>query len=494
MKQRMNNENLKSQMISGMIWKFGERFIAQGVSFIVSLVLARILLPDDYGVVAVINIFITLADVFLSSGLNTALIQKQDADDIDFSTIFWCNLFLGLLLYFALAIAAPVLAIAYEMPILTSAIRVFALRLPISSFQSIQTAYVSRKMEFKKFFFSTITGTLVSAVVGIAMALLGFGVWALIAQYMTNTIIDTLFLFASVRWYPKFVFSWDRAKPLIKYGSRVMCTDLIGTLFNNLGDFIIGLKYTSTDLAFYTKGKQLPTLFKSNISTTLVSVLFPGMSYINDDKARVREFSRRSVRMLTYIIYPIMIGLLVMAKPLTVFLYTEKWLAIVPFASIVCIESVFSVPGTIALQTIKSVGRSDLMLKAEFVKKPILLFSLFLAIHFGVYAIALTLPINTFIELIINGVLVQVVVGYRLSELIYDTLPALGISSLMGVCVYIISKAFKVGVTLQLVICIFCGTILYLVISALTHNGEFIALKNMAWRIICGKETTKFPD
>ena len=490
----MNNENLKNQMISGMIWKFGERFIAQGVSFIVSLVLARILLPDDYGVVAVVNIFITLADVFLSSGLNTALVQKQDADDIDFSTIFWCNLFLGVFLYFALAVAAPFLATAYEMPILTSAIRVFALRLPISSFQSIQTAYVSRKMEFKKFFFSTITGTLVSAVVGIAMAMLGFGVWALIAQYMTNTIIDTLFLFASVRWYPRFVFSRDRAKPLIKYGSRVMCTDLIGTLFNNLGDFIIGLRYTSADLAFYTKGKQLPTLFKSNISTTLVSVLFPGMSQINDDKAKVRELSRRSVRMLTYVIYPIMIGLLVMAKPLTVFLYTEKWLAIVPFANIVCIEALFSVPGTIALQTIKSVGRSDLMLKAEFVKKPILLISLFLAIRFGVYAIALTLPINTFIELIINGVLVQAVVGYKLSELIYDTLPALGISLLMGICVYAISKALEGFLMLQLVVCVLCGIILYLVISAIAHNSEFIVLKNIVWRIICGKKTKKFPD
>ena len=490
----MNNENLKNQMVSGMIWKFGERFIAQGVSFIVSLVLARILLPDDYGVVAVINIFITLADVFLSSGLNTALIQKQDTDDIDFSTIFWCNLFLGAFLYFALAVAAPFLATAYEMPILTSAIRIFALRLPISSFQSIQTAYVSRKMEFKKFFFSTITGTLVSAVVGIAMAMLGFGVWALIAQYMTNTIIDTLFLFASVRWYPRFVFSWDRAKPLIKYVSRVMCTDLIGTLFNNLGDFIIGLRYTSADLAFYTKGKQLPTLFKSNISTTLVSVLFPGMSQINDDKAKVRELSRRSVRMLTYVIYPIMIGLLVMAKPLTVFLYTEKWLAIVPFANIVCIEALFSVPGTIALQTIKSVGRSDLMLKAEFLKKPILLISLFLAIRFGVYAIALTLPINTFIELIINGVLVQAVVGYKLSELIYDALPALGISSLMGICVYIISKALEGFLIIQLAICVFCGIILYLFISAITNNSEFIVLKNMARRIIYGKKTKKFPN
>ena len=175
-------------------------------------------------------------------------------------------------------------------------------------------------------------------------------------------------------------------------------------------------------------------------------------------------------------------------------MYTEKWLAIVPFANIVCIEALFSVPGTIALQTIKSVGRSDLMLKAEFVKKPILLISLFLAIRFGVYAIALTLPINTFIELIINGVLVQAVVGYKLSELIYDTLPALGISLLMGICVYAISKALEGFLMLQLVVCVLCGIILYLVISAIAHNSEFIVLKNIVWRIICGKKTKKFPD
>ena len=307
----MAETSLKKQIMSGMVWKFAERFIAQGVSFVVSLVLARILMPSDYGIIAIINVFITIADVLLTSGLNTALIQKQDVDELDFSTIFYCNFILGMGLYAILFVAAPFLATAYKMPLLKQAIRVFAIRLPISSFQSIQTAYISRKMDFKRFFFSTIIGTLVSAVVGIVMALKGAGVWALIAQYLTNTIIDTLFLFVTVRWHPRLMFSWKRAKPLIAYGSKVMMTDLIGTIFNNLGDFIVGLRYTTADLAYYTKGKQLPMLLKTNISTALISVLFPGMSQVNDENEKVKILSRQSVRMLSYIIFPLMAGMMV---------------------------------------------------------------------------------------------------------------------------------------------------------------------------------------
>ena len=198
-------EKLKNQVVSGMFWKFAERIIAQGVSFIVSVILARILMPEDYGAVAVVGIFISLANVFISSGLNVALIQKQDADETDFSTIFWCNLLISVLLYVVLFLAAPLIASLYRIPELTPVIRVFALGLPVSAFQAIQTAYVSKRMQFKKFFFSTIIGTLISAVVGIAMAYGGYGVWALVAQSLTNTVIDTLVLFFTIRWRPRLI-------------------------------------------------------------------------------------------------------------------------------------------------------------------------------------------------------------------------------------------------------------------------------------------------
>lgn len=475
--------DIKEKIMSGMFWKLGERIIAQGVSFIVSLILARILMPDDYGVVSIINIFISIADVFLSSGINTSLVQKQDADEVEFSTIFYCNLILGILLYFVLYLAAPLLATAYNMPILTSAIRVFALRLPISSFQAIQTAYVSKRMDFKKIFFSTVFGVAISAVVGVWMAVNGYGVWALIVQYLVNTVISTLVLFILVRWYPKMLFSWEKAKPLLKYGTKVMYTDLIGTLFNNLGDFIIGIRYSSSDLAFYSKGKQLPTLIRSNICLTLVSVLFPGLSQVNGEKEKVKELSQKSIRILSYMVYPMMVGLLAVATPVTILLYTEKWLPIVPFVMIVCIEGVLSIPGTIALQAVKATGRSDLMLKAEFVKKPVLLLSLIIAVRYGVYAIAWTLPFNTLIDVVVNGCLTKKTINYSLKELIADVSPAFLMSAVMGTIVYCIAQLSFKSTIVEVCICLATGVIVYVLLSLFSKNREFYILFNQLKRI-----------
>lgn len=254
-----------------------------------------------------------------------------------------------------------------------------------------------------------------SAVVGIAMALQGYGVWALIAQYLTNTIIDTLFLAVTVRWHPRLMFSWKAAKPMIRYGGKVMMTDLLGTVCNNLGDFIIGAKYTSADLAYYTKGKQLPTLIKSNIYTSLISVLFPGMSKINDEGEKVKALSRKSIRVLTYIIYPLMTGLLVVAEPLTIFLYTEKWIAMVPFVWVVCIEAIFSVPGTITLQSVKAMGYSDKMLKAEIFKKPILILSIIIPCNMAC-GDCVDASLNTLLEFVINGVMAHKTVRYSIRE------------------------------------------------------------------------------
>lgn len=479
----MSQSSLKQQMISSMFWRFAERIIAQGVSFVVSLILARLLMPDDYGVVSIINIFITIANVFLTSGLSTALIQKKDASELEFNTIFYCNLGLGIVAYAILYICAPWLAQLYKMPILTRAIRIFAIRLPISAFQSIQQAYVSKEMQFKKFFFATITGTLVSAAIGIWMAFMGAGVWALIAQYMSNTIIDTLFLFTIVEWKPKPQFSIMVAKPLISYGWKVMLTDLIGTTFNNLGGFIVGIQYSSADLAYYTKGKQLPTLFKNNIYTTILSVLFPGMSKVNDNLSEVKRVSRKSMRLLTYAIFPIMTGMMVIAENLTIILYTHKWNAMIPFVCVMCLETILSVPGTITLQAIKASGRSDLMLKIEFIKKPILLASIIISMRFGVMAIALTLPFNTLVDLVINGVIVNQVINYSLTEQIKDCLSAMFLSLIMGGVMYATSF-FMVTDLKLLILQVLIGGSIYFMLSYMVKSESFIVLTDILKKVV----------
>lgn len=474
----MNDQKLKSQMTSGMIWKFAERFAAQGVSFVVSMVLARILTPEDYGAVAIINIFISIADVFLSSGLNTSLIQKRDADDLDFSTIFYLNLGLSLALYLVLFGTAPFIAQAYDMPILKSTIRVFALRIPVSAFQVIQVAYISKKMQFKKFFFATITGTLLSAVVGIAMAIKGMGVWALIGQYLTNTVIDTMMLWATVKWIPKKMFSIKAAVPLIKYSWKVMMTDLLGTLCNNLGDFIIGAKYNSANLAYYTKGKQLPQLFRTNIYTTLISVLFPGIAAVNDNMITVKKITRKSVRIMAYIVFPISLGLMAAGDTIVEVLFTEKWLPMLPYVYVMCVETIISVPATIALQPIKAVGRSDLMLKSEIIKKIFFMISTVVAMNYGVFAIALTVPANTLLDLTINTIINKKIINYSIFEELSDCFTAFTLSLMMAAIVVFIGK-IELNIYVKAVIQILTGVLSYAGVSYLTKNKEFIYILNV---------------
>lgn len=480
---RMTDNKLGSQMISGMSWKFAERLGAQGVSFIVSMVLARLLMPEDYGTVAIINIFMSIADVLLTSGLSSALIQNSKAESRDFSTVFYCNLFLSCVLYALLFISAPFLAQAYNLPILKPAIRVFALRLPISAFQTIQSAIISKNMEFKKFFFATIGGTLASAVVGIVLAIKGFGVWALIFQYLTSTCINTIILAILVRWHPKIEFDFQHAKPLINYGWKIMITDLIGTIFNNLSDFVIGIKYNSSQLAFYSKGKQLPMLVRSNIYTTLISVLFPAMSKINSNKHELKELTQKSVKMLSYIIFPLMVGMMSVADNMTIALYSEKWLPIVPFIYIVCIEAMISVVGTVTLQAIKSYGRSDLMLKMEFIKKPIMLVSLLIAMKFGIYAIALTLPLNTILELIINGSVVKRLIGYNLKSQLFDCIPALCYSIIMGIISYSIGY-IECNLIVLLILQIVGGFFAYMILSIIFKDTNFLVLKKCIQKML----------
>lgn len=465
-------------MTSGMIWKFAERFAAQGVSFVVSMVLARILMPEDYGAVAIINIFISIADVFLSSGLNTSLIQKRDADDLDFSTIFYLNLGLSLALYLVLFGTAPFIAQAYDMPILKSTIRVFALRIPVSAFQVIQVAYISKKMQFKKFFFATITGTILSAVVGIAMAIKGMGVWALIGQYLTNTVIDTMMLWATVKWIPKKMFSIKAAVLLIKYSWKVMMTDLLGTLCNNLGDFIIGAKYNSANLAYYTKGKQLPQLFRTNIYTTLISVLFPGIAAVNDNMITVKKITRKSVRIMAYIVFPISLGLMAAGDTIIEVLFTEKWLPMLPYVYVMCVETIISVPATIALQPIKAVGRSDLMLKSEIIKKIFFMISTVVAMNYGVFAIALTVPANTLLDLTINTIINKKIINYSIFEELSDCFTAFTLSLMMAAIVVFIGK-IELNIYVKVVIQILTGVLSYAGVSYLTKNKEFIYILNV---------------
>lgn len=360
-----------NNVIAGLLWSFGERITAQLVTFLITILLARILTPQDYGVVSLILVFVTLANVFVSNGFGEALVQKQDATEKDFSTIFWCNFSFSLVLYGILFFAAPGIAAFYGNDLFCPLVRVLAIKLPISSISTIQHAYVSKHMQFKKFFFSTLGGTLISGVVGVIMAYSGFGPWAVVAQYLVNTAIDTIVLLFTVPWRPHFWFEVGEAKRLMSFGWKMTLSSFINSLYSEIRSLIVGKIYSAEDLAQYKRGQQFPQLFITNINTAVSAVIFPAMSLINDDLSEVKRLTRRSMVVTSYLIFPMMFGLGMIAEPLVSFLLTDKWLPCVPFLQLTCISFAFQPIQAANCQAIKAIGRSDVYLKTEIVKKTI---------------------------------------------------------------------------------------------------------------------------
>lgn len=460
------------------IWRFAERCGAQLVTFIVSIVLARILSPSDYGTIALVTVFTTILQVFIDSGLSTALIQKKDADDLDFSSVFYFNFIVCLILYIIMFVSAPCIADFYKDSNLITIIRVISLTLIISGVKGVQQSYVSRNMLFKRFFFSTLGGTIFSAVLGIIMAYAGFGVWAIVFQQLSNNAIDTLILWITVKWRPIKKFSWIRLKHLLSFGWKMLASSLLDTVYNNLRNMIIGKLYTSADLAFYNQGDKFPKLIVTNINTSIDSVLLPTMSNEQDNHVRVKDMTRRAIKISTYIMAPLMIGLAFCAKPIVQIVLTDKWLPCVPYLQIFCISYLFWPIHTANLNAIKAMGRSDLFLKLEVIKKFIGMILLLITMNISVMAMAYSLLISGLISQVINSWPNRYLLKYSYIDQIKDILPNIVMALIMGVFVYFINY-LDLSVLVSLMVQIILGGIIYLVLSIFTKNDSFIYLINI---------------
>lgn len=454
----------REKILSSLLWRFLERIGAQGVSFIVSLVLARMLAPEAYGTIALVTVFIAILQVFVDSGLGNALIQKKDADDVDFSSVFYFNICICSALYLVLFLCAPLIGIFYNDNTLVPIVRVLGITLIISGLKNVQQAYVSKTLQFKKFFYSTLIGTVGSAVVGIIMAYFDFGVWALVFQNLLNGVIDTLILWGTVRWRPKRVFSIERLLVLVNFGWKILASSLLHTVYTNLRSLIIGKMYTTADLAYYNKGRSFPVLVVSNINTSIDSVLFPAMSNYQDSIAKVKALTRRSIMVSSYIMWPMMIGLAVVAEPLIVLLLTDKWLPAVPFLQIVCFSFALEPLQTANLNAIRSLGRSDITLKLEIIKKTISIGILILSMKYGVIAIALSGVVYAVIATVLNAFPNKNLLHYGYFEQLRDIMPSLIMAVVMGIIIYPIASlpihlCFILG--LQIII----GSAVYLLLS-----------------------------
>lgn len=448
------------------------------MSFLVSIVLSRLLAPEDYGVIALVTVFTSILQVFVDSGLGTALVQKKNADEVDFSSVFYFNVLVCLTLYAGMFVAAPAIAKFYDNPIYIPLVRVLSLTLVISGLKNIQQAYVYRHMIFKRFFFSTLGGTIASAILGIVMAYAGFGVWALAAQYVSNTAIDTLILWITVPWRPKKRFSWTKLKSLLSYGWKLLVSALLDTGYTSLWNLLIGKVYSSADLSFYDQGSKYPKAIIGTISNSIDSVLLPTMSIVQDDRAQIKSMTRRSIVTSVYVMAPLMMGLAGCAEPLVSLILTDKWLPCVPYMRIFCITYMFWPVHSANLNAIKAMGRSDLFLRLEILKKIIGIGLLLCTMRISVMAMACSLLISSVTSQIINSYPNWKLLNYRYLEQLRDILPSILLAVIMAVAVGAV-PLLGYGNVLTLCIQIPLGAVIYVAGSAIFRLESFRYLLNM---------------
>ncbi len=476
----MEKNNSGTKITSGLFWTYGERITAQGISLIVSVILARLLSPDEYGVISIVMIFISLCDALVTGGFGNSLIQKKDADDIDFATMLYCGLILSTVLYCLLYFCSPFIATFYDNGILVPVIRVLAIRIPISGVNSIQQARIQKKMDFKKFFFATLGGTIISAVIGIVMAYRGYGVWALVAQYLSNTIIDTIVLFILEGWHPRLVFSFKRAKNLLGFGWKVLAFTMVYTIEGNFRSLVVGKVFGSAELAYYEQGKKFPNVIVSNINTSISKVMFPALALQQDDRDRLKRMCRRSVKTGIFLLAPLLVGLMACADDFVSVILTDKWMSCVPFLRILSIVFLVRPLTTTSQQAILAIGRSDVMLKIELVIN-ILAVSLLVISAFGFRSLILVAWSNVVTETV--GLLMFMyyekrLIQYHLKEQLVDLLPSLFVSLSMGMVVYSIHFIPIVPVV-RLFFQVLIGSCTYFMISVLLKMEALKYLLNM---------------
>ena len=484
-------DNSRQKVISNLIWRFMERCGSQVISFVVSVVLARLLAPELYGSIALVTVITSVLQVFVDSGMANALIQKKDTDDLDYSSVFYFNLVFCLILYIGLFFAAPLISRIYKDMSLVPVIRVLGLTLVVSGVKNVQQAYVSKTMQFRRFFFATLGGTVFSAVVGIGMAYAGYGVWALVMQQLLNAAVNTAILWVTVGWKPKRMFSFRRLAGLISFGWKLLVSALLDTVYNKLYQLVVGVVYSSADLAYYNKADQLPVLVVENINSSIDSVLLPVLSAQQDRRDQVREMTRRAIKASTYVMMPMMAGLAACAEPLVRLLLTEKWLPCVPYMQIFCVCYAFYPLHTANLNAIKAMGRSDMFLILEVIKKAIGLLALVITMRMGVLYMALSRIFTGVLAQIINAWPNSRLLNYSYPQQLRDMLPAIALSAVMGLLVYTLNF-LGLGDFVTLVLQVLAGVGIYVLGSLLFKLDSFryilSILKNLLRRNGAAKE------
>ena len=454
----------KNETVSGVIWKFLERTGAYLLSFIVSVVLARILSPDEFGYIAIVMIVISFCDVLVESGLGTALVQKKDADSLDFSTVTIFSLFFSIVLFGIVFLCTPLLETMEKFNGLGIYIRVMAVRIIFSGYNSVQNAYIIRSMKFRKNFIVSIVSTAASAVIGIFMAYNGYGLWALVAQYLTNSIISTVVLTFISGLKFKLKFSFQRLKTIYKFAFSLLLGGLVDVFYNELKAIVIGFKYDTDDLAYYNRANSIPTLAGNSINGALDNVIFSVMSKNQSNISELKKILSNFISVSTFIVMPVFVGIALLSEDIILLLYTERWAECIPYMTFIAISFIFIPINNGNLSAFKALGKSKLLLELNLIKKGIYTVILLIAMNFGVYWIAFaSIPINI-TAIIVNGFPSKKYLNYSLWEQIRDIMPTVLPCLIMAAGVFAVGL-IEMNFYLSIIIKVFTGVILFSVFS-----------------------------
>lgn len=459
---------------TSIIYKLIEKILVKGVGLVVSIILARLLAPELFGVIAIIMAIVAMAQIFVESGLNTALIQAKSIERADYSTVFYINFFIAFLLYCLLFFFAPLIAAFYEIGEYVLHFRILMLILLFYSINSIQTAKLTREMQFRKMLIAQFISSVISGVIGIVFAYLGSGIWALVIYYLVNAVISSIVYGFVSHWRPEFTFSKSRAKVLFGYGSKVFASAFICSLFSNIRTFIIGKKYSPTELGLYSRGDQIPSTISTTIDNTFTSVMLPAFSQRQDNKSEIRDMLKKVISLNAFINFPAMMGLAVAAPALVEVLYTSAWNGCIPFFQILSLAnlSVAILPSCMA--AIKAIGRSDVFLKLEIVRRVVMVIILLISLLFNsLIAIAIGWMISCFVDIFIVLVPTWKLIGYSFYDLLQDTWSSFLISLAMVLNVWLVAQ-IDVSLIVSLLLQIVAGVIVYIGVSASFKTRNFV--------------------
>lgn len=465
------SESLKSKTVKGVFWSSIERFSVQGVQFIIQIIIARILLPSDYGLIGMLAIFMAVSQSLIDSGFSNALIRKQNCTNTDYSTVFYFNIVVGIVLYGILYFSAPLIANFYKTPELVLITRVVGITLFINPLTVVQRAILTKRVDFKTQTKASLTAAIISGVIAIVMAYSNYGVWALVVQTIINGVLTALLLWIFSKWAPHKVFSWVSFKEMFSFGSKLLISGLLDTVYRNLFTLVIGKQFNKTELGYYTRADQFAQFPSSNLTGIFGRVTYPILSTLQDDDAKLKEVYRKYLRLSAFGIFPLMTGLAALASPLIILLLTEKWSGVIILLQIVCFSYMWYPIHAINLNLLQVKGRSDLFLRLEIIKKGFGIIMLFITVPLGIEAMCIGSIITSLIALVINTNYTGKLINIGFLKQMKDLFPTLLYAISMFLVIFFSIKWIDSNI-IKLLFGFTVGVVYYFLIAYFTNSPE----------------------